>query len=133
LPLCCIASNVAIWQTGNESPLFQLKGTPRMTSKRPSLADTMRQVITPEPAAAPPPAAPAAPATPKTVPDAARPAGFYAATRAGKKKVTAALDPAMHRDLKMLAAEKGATAEALILEALTDLFRKHGKGNSGRA
>lgn len=104
-----------------------------MTSKRPSLADTMRQAVTPEPATAAPPAAPAAPAASKAAPADARPAGFYAATRAGKKKVTAALDPAMHRDLKMLAAEKGATAEALILEALTDLFRKHGKGTPGRA
>jgi hypothetical protein len=104
-----------------------------MTAKRPSLADTMRQAVAsdpepapPAPAASPPVAAPT-PKPAKAAPPAARPAGFYASTRAGKKKVTAALDPTMHRDLKMLAAEQGATTEALIVEALTDLFRKHGK------
>jgi hypothetical protein len=70
------------------------------------------------------PAAPvSSPADPAT-----RPAvGFYAATRAGKKKVTAALDPAMHKQLKSLAVERDTTTEALLTEAIADLFRKHGK------
>jgi hypothetical protein len=56
-----------------------------------------------------------------------RPAGFYAATRVGKKKVTAALDPAAHKQLKGLAVDRDATTEALLTEAINDLFTKHGK------
>jgi hypothetical protein len=57
----------------------------------------------------------------------ARPAGFYAATRAGKKKVTAALDPPAHKQLKSLAVERETTTEALLVEAIRDLFSKYGK------
>jgi len=56
-----------------------------------------------------------------------RPSGFYAATRAGKKKVTAALDPAVHKRLKGLALEKDTTTEALLIEAINDLMSKYGK------
>lgn len=100
-----------------------------MTGKRPSLAESMRQAARPEPDApsSPPPPAP-------LVPEASRPAGslrgFYAATRAGKKKVTATLDPAVHKQLKSLAVERETTTEALLAEAIADLFRKYGKGPS---
>lgn len=98
-----------------------------MSGKRPSLADSMRQAVTAEP----PPAAPAAvpaptPRAARTEPP-ARPSGFYAATRAGKKKVTASVDPATHKRLKGLAVELDSTTEALLLEAIADLFTKHGK------
>ena len=95
-------------------------------SKRPSLADTMRQVASP--AALPPPPVPEATRqfTPSPEP-AVRPAGFYAATRAGKKKVTAAIDPATHKHLKSLAVERDATTEALMIEAIRDLLVKYGK------
>jgi len=95
-----------------------------MSGKRPSLAESMQRAARLEPEApAPVPAAPVSSPAP-----AARPAaGFYAATRAGKKKVTAALDPAMHKQLKSLAVERDTTTEALLLEAIGDLFRKHGK------
>jgi hypothetical protein len=103
-----------------------------MTAKRPSLADTMRQAVQgaalPEEAAirsAPPAAKPAAASQTKQE-TAARPAGFYAATRAGKKKVTAALDPTTHKRLKSLAVEKEMTTEALLAEAISDLLNKHG-------
>ena len=56
-----------------------------------------------------------------------RPAAFYAATRAGKKKVTATLDPPAHKQLKGLAVERDATTEALLAEAINDLFAKYGK------
>jgi hypothetical protein len=66
------------------------------------------------------------------VPSSPRPAaGFFAATRAGKKKVTAALDPAMHKQLKTLAVERDTTTEALLTEAIADLFTKHGKPTGG--
>ena len=98
-----------------------------MSGKRPSLADSMRQAVAADPssAALPVTTLPApgtAPAEPKE-----RPAGFYAATRAGKKKVTAALSPAAHKQLKGLAVECDATTEALLVEAINDLFAKHHK------
>ncbi len=68
---------------------------------------------------------PAAPHLAK--PDTAtRPAGFYAATQAGKKKVTAAPDPATHKQLKSLAVDKDVTTESLLAEANSDLLARHG-------
>jgi len=94
-----------------------------MSSKRPSLAESIRQAVRPESetvAGRSPPAPVRAP-----VP-AARPAsGFYAATRAGKKKVTATVDPAVHKQLKSLAVERETTTEALLVEAIEDLLGKH--------
>ena len=57
----------------------------------------------------------------------AAPRPYRAATREGKKMIAAPVDPAAHRQLKILAAETGEKAEALIREALRDLFTKHGK------
>jgi hypothetical protein len=105
-----------------------------MSGKRPSLAESMRQAAqgeTPPVAEAPPAPAPvskqvpSAPATAST-----KAAGFYAATRAGKKKVTAALDPPVHKQLKGLAVAQDTTTEALLLEAINDLFAKHGVNRS---
>ncbi len=104
-----------------------------MAGKRPSLAESMRQAAQVEP----PPPRPTPIAIVATIPDSdpvpsvtaaadPRPAGFYAATRAGKKKVTAALDPAVHKRLKGLAVAQDTTTEALLLEAIADLFKKHG-------
>ncbi len=101
-----------------------------MNGKRPSLAESMRQAVRPEPEPPPtlPPSGPPA-AGPQV--SAARPAtGFYAATRAGKKKVTAALDPTMHKQLKSLALDRDTTTEALLVEAIADLFAKHGINRS---
>jgi hypothetical protein len=55
------------------------------------------------------------------------PRSFKASTREGKKMIAAPIDPAAHRQLKMLAAETGQKAEELIREALRDLFTKYGK------
>jgi hypothetical protein len=94
-----------------------------MSGKRPSLAESMRQSV----AVGPTPAA-LIPAPRASLPDpVSRPAGFYAATRAGKKKVTAALDPAAHRQIKNLATDRDTTVEALLNEAINDLFQKYGK------
>jgi hypothetical protein len=99
-----------------------------MSGKRPSLAESMRQAVRPEPEAPPPrPVAPVSTPAPAALPA----AGFYAATRAGKKKVTAALDPAMHKQLKSLAVERDTTTEALLTEAIADLFTKRGKPTGG--
>jgi len=91
-------------------------------SKRPSLAETMQRAARPEPAA-----------TPASAPRSATPAlvgegrGFYAATRAGKKKLTAALDPTAHTQFRQLALELDKKGEALLIEAINDLFGKYGK------
>ncbi len=87
-------------------------------AQRKSIAGAIRQATQGEPpAAAPEPAAQA--------PAASRP--YRAATREGKKIIAAPVDPAAHRQLKMLAAETGRKSEELIREALRDLFTKHGK------
>jgi hypothetical protein len=97
-------------------------------SKRPSLADTMRQVVTvPEPA---PPAVTARVAPPSSPPT--REGSFYAATRVGKKKVTATLAPADHKRLRQLALERDATTEALLSEAISDLFTKYSQAATGQ-
>jgi hypothetical protein len=109
-----------------------------MSGKRPSLAESMRQAVAgDEPAQAPVSSAPAPPAPPprraeissatSTTDTVARSPGFYAATRIGKKKVTATLDPAAHKQLKGLAVERDGTTEALLTEAINDLFAKYGK------
>ena len=102
-----------------------------MSGKRPSLAENMKALAeapAPVPSAPPPPPAAApAPSSEKQAKDVAeRPKGFYAATRAGKKKATATLSTEAHRQLKLLAVDHGGV-EALLIEAINDLFRKHGR------
>src|SRR3954466_1441167 len=104
-----------------------------MSGKRPSLAENLRSL-----AEAPPPVPSAPPSPPVAAPAPAvstgsraakdvseRPKGFYAATRAGKKKATATLSAEAHRQLKLLALDHGGV-EAVLTEAINDLFRKHG-------
>lgn len=91
-------------------------------AKRPSLADSMNAVARapaipvrePEPA----PAAPVARAKPEEG------RGYFAATREGKKRVTFQTSPGDHRRLKRLSADTGRSIEALMTEALADLFAK---------
>jgi hypothetical protein len=99
--------------------------------KRPSLAARMREVVTPD---APPDAVPelmtasgrvTEPHPPRE--DLGRASGFYAATRAGKKKVTAPLDPLAHKQLKQLGLDLDLKMETLLVEAINDLFKKYGK------
>lgn len=104
-----------------------------MSGKRPSLADSMKASAQVPEAVAASPAVPSMPTPAQaTAPEraqlspTAKPLGFYAATRAGKKKITAAVDPAMHKQIKGLALAQDTTTEALLLEAIADLFIKHG-------
>jgi hypothetical protein len=62
----------------------------------------------------------------ESVQEQSRTRGFYAATRAGKKKATVTLSVAAHRQLKLLAVDHGGV-EVLLTEAINDLFRKHGQ------
>lgn len=108
-----------------------------MSGKRPSLAESMRQAAAgaePVPLSVPSAPLPVEAKQSETSSGAvsateagARPAGFYAATRIGKKKVTATLDPAAHKQLKGLAVDNDSTTEALLTEAINDLFAKYGK------
>jgi hypothetical protein len=100
-----------------------------MSGKRPSLAESMRAVAeapAPVPSAPSPLPAPVPSREKQTKDVAERPKGFYAATRVGKKKATATLNTEAHRQLKLLAVDHGGV-EALLIEAINDLFRKHGK------
>jgi hypothetical protein len=102
-----------------------------MASKRPSLAESMRTLATSgEPqvvALRPEPARTEPIQETKPAPSGAKP--FYAATRAGKKKVTAALAPSAHKQLKSLAVENETTTEALLNEAISDLFAKYNRAS----
>ena len=83
------------------------------TKKRPSLADSMKALKTqalPEVQAKQP-----AP-TPKP---------YFASTRAGKRRLTLVVEPEDHRRIKHLSADTDRSIESLLLEALTDLLRKH--------
>jgi len=86
-------------------------------SKRPSLADTMRQAAQTELAVHTPAH------RPTSKPSAA--GEFHAATRVGKKKVTANLTPPTHKLLKTLAVQRETTTEALLSEAISDLLSKY--------
>jgi hypothetical protein len=93
-------------------------------SRRPSLAETMQKAARPEPAAAP--ALVARAGAPAAEPE-REGRGFYAATRAGKKKLTTAVDPGAHMQFRQLALELDKKGEALLIEAINDLFSKYGK------
>ncbi len=47
-------------------------------------------------------------------------------SRAGKASVTAYFAPAVRRQLRRLAADRDTTLQALLGEAVNDLFAKHG-------
>jgi hypothetical protein len=91
--------------------------------KRPSLAERMREVATPD---TPPGDDPKTTTSSESQASDKR-SGFYAATRAGKKKVTASLDPAAHKQLRQLGLDRDMTTEALLIEAINDLFKKYSK------
>ena len=65
-------------------------------------------------------------ATPAAAEPAAR-ASTTPPSRQGRKAMTLYLDPAAHKQLKLLAIDRDQPAHALLLEAVDDLFRKHGK------
>jgi Antitoxin-like ribbon-helix-helix len=48
-------------------------------------------------------------------------------SRQGKKALTGYFDPDVLRQLKVMAAAEDTTIQALMIEALNDLFKKYGK------
>lgn len=90
-------------------------------SKRPSLADTMRNAVQSQ-SDLPIQTSP----RPRTNAEKeANRRSFHAATREGKKKVTGNLPPSTHKLLKALAVERETTTEALLAEAILDLLSKY--------
>jgi hypothetical protein len=88
-------------------------------SKRPSLAESMKAVSGQAPHVAAPVAHPA--------PTVERTEGkrYYAATRAGMKRLTVVVEPEEHRRVKRLSADTDRSIEYLMREALADLLNKH--------
>jgi len=84
--------------------------------KKPDLNAALNQAAGKAPAE---PAPPAETVSPKsyTVPP----------SRVGKRTIAAFFDTAVHKQLKMLAAEQDTSVQALLEEALGDLFEKKGK------
>jgi hypothetical protein len=78
--------------------------------------------FSPELPATPAPAAPRAEAAPVGQGRAALPP-----SRQGKKALTGYFDPEVLRQLKVMAAADDTTIQALMSEALNDLFKKYGK------
>jgi hypothetical protein len=68
--------------------------------------------------AAQPASAPAATVTP---------IGSRVPSRVGKKTVAAHFDPAVSRQLKQLGLDLDTSTQALLREAINDLFTKHGR------
>jgi len=67
----------------------------------------------------------AGPATEPEAP-AGRPGAPPPPSRAGKASVTGYFAPAVRRQLRRLAADRDTTLQALLGEAVNDLFAKHG-------
>ena len=63
---------------------------------------------------------------PDAEPLARRPGASPPPSRAGKASVTAWFAPAVRRQLRRLAADRDTTLQALLGEAVNDLFAKHG-------
>jgi hypothetical protein len=99
-------------------------------AKRPSLAERMRGAVATDGATNDEPPAAVThhmPQEEKFVENTERFSRFHAPTRAGKKKVTAPLAPAAHKQLKQLGLDLDLSVETLLLQAINDLFKKHGK------
>jgi hypothetical protein len=100
-------------------------------SRRPSLAESMKAM-----ASAPSDAQPLRGSAEVEARELPRPAPtggsaevearkFHAATREGLKKVTTAVEPAKHKQLKRLAVDSDKSVEDLLREAIDDLLAKH--------
>ena len=50
-------------------------------------------------------------------------------SREGRKAVVVHLDPAGHRELRQMALDMDRSAQSLCVEAINDLFRKHGRAS----
>ena len=81
--------------------------------RKQNLADALQKVAQPNEVA--------------VIPVARNPSGNLAPSREGKKAITGFFDPAVSRQLKQIALEEDSNIQALLREALNDLFTKRGK------
>ena len=81
--------------------------------RKQNLADALQKVAQPNEVAAP--------SVART------PSANMAPSREGKKAITGFFDPAVSRQLKQIALEEDSNIQALLREALNDLFTKRGK------
>jgi hypothetical protein len=84
--------------------------------KKPSLSQALMEV-----SGRPAPAPAVKPEGPGKHPEGTAP------SRAGKKAIAGFFDPAVSRQLKGIGLEKDASVQALLAEALNDLFEKYGR------
>ena len=63
----------------------------------------------------------------KTAPATVTAIGSRAPSRIGKKTIAAHFDPAVSKQLKQLGLERDSSTQALLREAINDLFAKYGK------
>ncbi|MBD2358579.1 hypothetical protein H6G41_28890 [Tolypothrix sp. FACHB-123] len=73
---------------------------------------------------------PPKPVKPKTTDEVEQPSSSKTEvppSRAGKKAIAGHFDPAVSKQLRQLALEEDSTVQALLEEALNDLFSKYGK------
>ena len=82
--------------------------------KNPSLAEALRQVKAKDPEPEPAGTITSGISTPGVPP-----------SRQGKKAITGHFDPAVSQQLKRLALDRQTTVQALLAEALNDIFEKH--------
>jgi Ribbon-helix-helix domain len=86
-----------------------------MAAKRPSLAESMKALKSSD----------TLPGIPPSAQGAGAPKPYFAASRAGKRRLTLIVEPADHKRLKHLSADTDRSIEDLLREALEDLLRKH--------
>jgi hypothetical protein len=92
-----------------------------MAPKKPSLAAALHEASGRKPAAADAPPAPAKATTTGEPTSATRP------SRQHTKAIGGHFDPAVSRQLRQLALDETTTVQALLAEALNDLFVKYGR------
>ena len=84
--------------------------------KKTNLADSLKKASEPEKVVAPKPQQPQSSAKSEIPP-----------SRVGKKAIAGHFDPVVGKQLRQLALDNDTTVQALLEEALNDLFLKYGK------
>jgi hypothetical protein len=87
-----------------------------MSTKKPSLSAALREAAS---------RTATEPASAETPPSSA--ASHKRPSRHGLKVISGHFDPAVSKQLRLLALERDSNVQALLAEAINDLFAKHGK------
>lgn len=88
-------------------------------AKKPNLAAAMKKAVKPEVTEIQSKKEPSKAVEPSK--------GDVPPSRQGKKAITGFFDPVVSRQLKQIGLEEDKTVQALLAEALNDLFEKYGK------